>query len=158
VIFYYRASFKEIVPTDPNAPSDNYYVEVDIKLVANADVGAPPSSTQPAAPGPNNGIDVNGSSFDNRKCRQVLWLVFNPKSGDAANDPRNQWKNCQNASGSEIYPPMYLGVLFPAGTTDATQTPNNDPVVDLRRGNDFVGLDLVAEPNPLLKVRKRYQK
>jgi hypothetical protein len=157
-IFYYRASYKEILPSDLSDPSNNHYMEIDIKLVANADVGSPPSSSQPGAPAASNSIEVDASSFQNRKSHQVLWLTFDPKSGEITGNDRNQWKHCQNETGAELYAPSFLAVVLPTGTTAATAQANQDPAIDLANGNPFVDLELVAEPNPLLKVRKRYQK
>jgi hypothetical protein len=168
VIFYYRATYKEILPSDPTDPSNAHFLEVELTLVANADVKSPPSSSQPAVPGPGNSLEVESSALENRWSRQRLWLAFDPQSGTVRDDPRNEWKYSRNRNGDDLYVPTYLAVVLPAGTTPGTATVNpdpinvdpatEDPIAALSRGNALVGLDLVAEPNPLLKVRQRYKR
>ncbi len=131
VVFYYRASYKEILPSDPSDPSNNHYMAIDIKMVANADVNEPPSSSAPAVLAAGNTIEVDASAFQNRKSHQILWLAFTPTSGDiAGGDPRNLWKHCQGER-EELYAPQFLAVLVPAGTTAATAQPNQDETIDL---------------------------
>ncbi|APR81840.1 Hypothetical protein A7982_07189 [Minicystis rosea] len=157
-VFYYRATYKEILPSDPTDPINNHFMEIDLDLVANADVQHPPSSSQPAVAGPNNGLEVDSSSLENRRSRQRLWIAFEAGTGAVRDDARNEWKHSKNKYGDDLYAPMYLGVLRPTGTTPGTAVANHDPVIDLANGNVMVDLDLVAEPNPLLKVRKRYKR
>lgn len=156
-VFYYEARYKEVPHDDPSSFDNDHFMEIDLKIVANQDVHSPPSSSVPALSAPNNGVIVDGSAVANRLSRQILWISFDSHTGLVKDDARNEWKHSKGPHGDELYVPMYMGLLLPTGTTPANATPNHDPLVSLANGNDVVGLDLVTDPKPLLKIRARYK-
>ena len=92
-VFYYEASFKEILPVDekgredPSSSANEDFMEIALTIVANEDYSELPS-TQKRAPKPpaileqDGSLNTMGSSVENRLSRHVLHIVFDASTGN----------------------------------------------------------------------------
>jgi hypothetical protein len=92
-VFYYEASFKEVLPIDENGLEDpsstinQDFMEITLMVVGNEDYSALPS-TQKRVPKPpaileqDGSVNTSGSSVENRKSHHVMHIAFDASTGN----------------------------------------------------------------------------
>jgi hypothetical protein len=130
MIFYYRATFSE---TWPQNPQDDKDLKVSCEVYSNIDTRPSPNLAGRFASG---SVIPGQSSKDAWLYRNEWRIIFDGQGKINASDDRNAWTSLQNDQRQELFAPTNLNLLGPPASVRRTGPP-------FGTGNPVVGMEFL---------------